>query len=124
YGGYKSYDIQAVAVAYDWLFDDLNFLDVRDLWDSSGETEYGYTEPCERADEMIDDGIMDVGVFGPPPPTPTPVVHVVASGESLLEIAANYGVSANRWRIWDLEHPRKVLGWSPLDDAAEMWDQL
>ena len=37
------------------LFDELESLDVEDLWDSSGETRDGYIEPVERADEMIDE---------------------------------------------------------------------
>ena len=28
-----------------------------------------------------------------------------------------YGVSRNKWRFWDIEHPREVVGYEPLDDA-------
>ena len=31
-----------------------------------------------------------------------------------------YGVSANTWRIWDLDEPRDALGFEPRDDA-ERW---
>ncbi len=31
-----------------------------------------------------------------------------------------YGVSANTWRIWDLEAPRRVLGWVPRENAEEL----
>ncbi|MBI4218742.1 MAG: NAD(P)-dependent oxidoreductase [Chloroflexi bacterium] len=31
-----------------------------------------------------------------------------------------YGVSANKWHFWDLEHARKVLGFQPQDNA-EAW---
>ena len=29
-----------------------------------------------------------------------------------------YGVSANRWRIWDLEAARADLGYAPVNDAG------
>jgi hypothetical protein len=28
-----------------------------------------------------------------------------------------YGVSANTWRFWDIDHPREVLCWRPKDNA-------
>jgi nucleoside-diphosphate-sugar epimerase len=28
-----------------------------------------------------------------------------------------YGVSRNKWRFWDIQHPHDVLGYEPLDDA-------
>jgi uronate dehydrogenase len=31
-----------------------------------------------------------------------------------------YGVSANRWRIWDVEDARRAIGYEPRDDA-EVW---
>ncbi len=44
-----------------------------------------------------------------PRPTPTPIVHVVSAGESLLEIAANYGVSADLIaRANDLWDPNRL----------------
>jgi uronate dehydrogenase len=35
-----------------------------------------------------------------------------------------YGVSANTWRIWDIDEARDVLGYSPRDDAEAMRSQL
>ena len=34
--------------------------------------------------------------------------------------AVHYGVSANTWRIWDIEPARDAIGYEPLDDA-ERW---
>lgn len=48
------FDVDVNEVA-DSLYEDLNFLDVRELWDSSGSTRYGYVEPDERAGEMIEE---------------------------------------------------------------------
>jgi len=28
-----------------------------------------------------------------------------------------YGVSANKWRFWDTEHPHEVIGYTPQDNA-------
>jgi nucleoside-diphosphate-sugar epimerase len=33
-----------------------------------------------------------------------------------------YGVSANTWRFWDIDHPRDVLGWIPQDNAEVFRD--
>jgi len=30
-----------------------------------------------------------------------------------------YGVSGNKWRFWDIEHPRQVIGYEPEDNAEE-----
>lgn len=30
-----------------------------------------------------------------------------------------YGVSGNKWRFWDIEHPRDVIGFEPEDNAEE-----
>jgi len=30
-----------------------------------------------------------------------------------------YGVSNNKWRFWDIEHPKKVIGYEPEDNAEE-----
>lgn len=30
-----------------------------------------------------------------------------------------YGVSGNKWRFWDIEHPGKVIGFEPQDNAEE-----
>ena len=37
-----------------------------------------------------------------------------------LAFGVFYGVSANRWRIWDIEDARRAIGYRPQDDA-EMW---
>ena len=31
-----------------------------------------------------------------------------------------YGVSANTWRIWDIDDARRLIGYEPADDA-EQW---
>lgn len=33
-----------------------------------------------------------------------------------------YGVSANTWRFWDIDHPRDVLGWIPQDNTEVFRD--
>jgi NAD+ dependent glucose-6-phosphate dehydrogenase len=33
-----------------------------------------------------------------------------------------YGVSANKWRFWDLEEARRLVGWEPVDDAERFRD--
>jgi hypothetical protein len=43
----------------------------------------------------------------------------LAAPES-VGFAVVYGVSANRWRIWDIEDARRLLGYEPADDA-EVW---
>ncbi len=30
-----------------------------------------------------------------------------------------YGVSGNKWRFWDIEHPKQVIGFEPRDNAEE-----
>lgn len=37
-----------------------------------------------------------------------------------LNFAIFYGVSANTWRIWDIESVRAAIGYAPVDDA-ERW---
>ena len=37
-----------------------------------------------------------------------------------LTFGVFYGVSANRWRIWDIDDARHAIGYEPRDDA-EMW---
>jgi uronate dehydrogenase len=37
-----------------------------------------------------------------------------------LTFGVYYGVSANRWRIWDLDDARQAIGYAPRDDA-EKW---
>jgi uronate dehydrogenase len=36
-----------------------------------------------------------------------------------LTFGVFYGVSANRWRIWDVEDARRAIGYEPRDDAEE-----
>ena len=43
----------------------------------------------------------------------------IAAPES-VRFAIYYGVSANTWRFWDVEEPRRAIGYSPQDDA-EAW---
>ncbi|MFQ5812175.1 MAG: hypothetical protein ACE5I2_03130 [Anaerolineae bacterium] len=37
------------------LYDELNFLEVEDVWDRAGPTRYGYVEPGEAAGQMIEE---------------------------------------------------------------------
>jgi NAD+ dependent glucose-6-phosphate dehydrogenase len=37
-----------------------------------------------------------------------------------LRFAIFYGVSANTWRIWDIEDAREQIGYQPMDDAASI----
>lgn len=37
-----------------------------------------------------------------------------------LRFGVFYGVSANTWRIWDIDDARRAIGYEPLDDA-ERW---
>jgi uronate dehydrogenase len=37
-----------------------------------------------------------------------------------LNFGVFYGVSANRWRIWDIDDARRLVGYEPEDDA-EAW---
>ena len=43
------------------LYDELDALEVEEVWDRAGRTRYGYVEPGEAADQMID------GVTAPAP---------------------------------------------------------
>jgi hypothetical protein len=36
-----------------------------------------------------------------------------------LAFGVFYGVSANRWRIWDINDARHAIGYEPKDDAEE-----
>ena len=40
-----------------------------------------------------------------------------------LGFAVYYGVSANTWRIWDIESVRAAIGYEPVDDA-EHWREV
>jgi nucleoside-diphosphate-sugar epimerase len=48
----------------------------------------------------------------------TALIEACLSVEN-VSFAILYGVSANTWRIWDLEEPRRVLGWIPEDNAED-----
>jgi uronate dehydrogenase len=41
-----------------------------------------------------------------------------------LSFGLFYGVSANRWRIWDLDDARRLIGYQPQDDAEEWRGQV
>lgn len=47
-------DLDSIA---EEVYSDLDFLDVEELWDSSGSTRYGYIEPHERSGEMIEESL-------------------------------------------------------------------
>jgi hypothetical protein len=47
-------DVDPGDVAID-LYEELNALEVEEVWDRSGSTRHGYVEPGEAADEMIDE---------------------------------------------------------------------
>lgn len=51
---FSDIDIDDVA---DNVLSELDCLYVEDLWDSSGDTSFGYIEPHERANEMIEETI-------------------------------------------------------------------
>ncbi len=46
----------------------------------------------------------------------TALIEACLSVEN-VPYAILYGVSANTWSIWDLDEPRRVLGWVPRDNA-------
>ncbi len=51
------------------------------------------------------------------------LVHLVScclEAPPSLRYGVFYGVSANTWRLWDLEEARRSLGYAPRDDA-ERW---
>ena len=45
-------DIDLEEVAFD-LYEELNALEVEEVWDRAGRTRHGHTEPVEAADEMV-----------------------------------------------------------------------
>ena len=45
------------------------------------------------------------------------LVECALSAPEELRFGVYYGVSRNRWRIWDLEGAREELGYEPRDDA-------
>ena len=44
---------------------------------------------------------------------------VERSLEAPLKFEIFYGVSNNTWRFWDISHAKKVLGYTPIDNAEE-----
>lgn len=48
------------------------------------------------------------------------LVRCAVDAPNCLRFGVYFGVSANRWRIWDIENARRDLGYQPLDDA-ERW---
>lgn len=48
--------VEPEEVAY-MLHDELSFLEVEDVWDRAGPTRYGYVEPHEAVDEMMQEVI-------------------------------------------------------------------
>ena len=50
------------------------------------------------------------------------LVHLCLTRPLRFEVF--YGVSDNRWRFWDIEHAREVLGYDPQDDAEEYRDSI
>jgi nucleoside-diphosphate-sugar epimerase len=41
-----------------------------------------------------------------------------------LQFDIFYGVSNNKWRFWDIDHARKVLGYAPQDNGEDYRDSL
>lgn len=41
-----------------------------------------------------------------------------------LQFDIFYGVSDNKWRFWDIDHARDVLGYAPQDNAEDYRDSL
>lgn len=50
------------------------------------------------------------------------LVHLCLTRPLRFEVF--YGVSDNRWRFWDIEHAREVLGYDPQDDGEEYRDSV
>ncbi len=48
------------------------------------------------------------------------LVRCCVEADASLRFGVYFGVSANTWRIWDLEPAREELGYQPVDDA-EQW---
>lgn len=48
------------------------------------------------------------------------LVSVCVAAPDSVRFGTYFGVSANRWRIWDLENAIQDLGYAPVDDA-EQW---
>ncbi len=41
-----------------------------------------------------------------------------------LQFDIFYGVSDNKWRFWDIDHAREVLGYAPQDNAEDYRDSI
>ena len=50
-------DVEGVA---GWVFDELDMMDVHDLWESAGATRHGYVDVTDRAWEMFDETMEPV----------------------------------------------------------------
>lgn len=50
-------DVEGVA---GWVYDELDMIDVHDLWESSGSTRHGYVDVTDRAWEMFDEALDPV----------------------------------------------------------------
>jgi uronate dehydrogenase len=50
----------------------------------------------------------------------TRLVRCCIEAPRSIDFATFYGVSANRWRIWDIDDARDLIGYEPHDDA-ESW---
>jgi uronate dehydrogenase len=48
------------------------------------------------------------------------LVRCCVAAPDSLRFGVYFGVSANRWRIWDIENAQRELGYEPVDDA-EQW---
>jgi len=53
----------------------------------------------------------------------TRLVRCCIEARSDLSFGVFYGVSANRWRIWDIDDARRAVGYAPQDDAEAWRDQ-
>ncbi|NGX43594.1 MAG: hypothetical protein K940chlam7_01892, partial [Chlamydiae bacterium] len=50
----REVDVEEIA---EEVFSDIDFIDVEDLWDKSGSSRYGYTDPADAAWEMVEEVI-------------------------------------------------------------------
>jgi nucleoside-diphosphate-sugar epimerase len=48
------------------------------------------------------------------------LVQCAVDAPGTVRFGVYFGVSGNRWRIWDIDNARRELGYEPLDDA-ERW---
>lgn len=64
-------------------------------------------EPCSRRDYATFLSHRDL----------THLVRCALAAPDSVRYSVVYGVSANTWHIWDLDEPREVLGYHPLDNA-------